>query len=61
MSDELLLSPEKHDELVDGAAETERDPAVVPSPPPSRGAALSVLWWRESDADKEDEQKPETD
>ena len=61
MSDEHRLLRKNVDDLVDGVAETERDPTVVPSPPPSCGAALSVLWWRESDTDKEEEQKPETD
>jgi hypothetical protein len=60
MSDERLLSPEMTNDAIDCAAPTEREP-TVPPPPPSRGTALSVLWWRESDGDKEDEQKPETD
>jgi hypothetical protein len=61
MSDELLLSPEIADDAVDAGAPTERDPATAPAPPPSRGDALSVLWWRESDLEKDEQDKPETD
>lgn len=48
--------------MADAAAPTERAPSVAPGPPPSHGAALSVLWWRDPGAaDKDDEDKPETD
>jgi hypothetical protein len=51
MSDEVLLSPQIGVDAVDEGAPTERAIPLPPAPPPSRGVALSVLWWLESDAD----------
>jgi hypothetical protein len=65
MSDERLLSPGLTDDAVDGSAPTEREPSLTPAPAPSsspaRGAALSVLWWPESQDEDDEPQKPETD
>ena len=50
MSDEFEKMPILSDEASDECAPTERDPTTAtPRPPmaPSRGAALSVLWWLE--------------
>lgn len=60
-----MVSPQMTADEVDGAAPTEREPTLTPTPPPSsspsRGAALSVLWWPESADDEHEPQKPETD
>ena len=56
MSDELQGAPANEVDDVDGEAPTQRLPVVTP-PPPSRGAALSTLWW--SVADDEAEQRSE--
>jgi hypothetical protein len=49
MSDERLPSPQSTDDAVDDSAPTERDPRPRRSITPSRGIALSVLWWVESE------------
>jgi hypothetical protein len=49
MSDERLLSPDPADDACDECAPTERDPAALLPRLPSRGVALSVLWWLEGE------------
>lgn len=45
MSDEFLFSPGMSVDAVDECAPTERDPSHLAVATPSRGVALSVLWW----------------
>jgi hypothetical protein len=47
MSDESLVHPESEDDSCDACAPTERDPCRSSRTLPSRGVALSVLWWLE--------------
>jgi hypothetical protein len=62
MSYELLPSTDSMDGAVERGSEAARQPgSATPSRPPPRGAALSVLWWPETDGLKEDVQRPETD
>ncbi len=49
MSDESLSSPELSVDAVDECAPTERDPSLLAVGTPSRGIALSVLWWLEGE------------
>jgi hypothetical protein len=49
MSDERLASPQSTDDAVDDSAPTERDPAARRRITPSRGVAMSVLWWLEAE------------
>ena len=52
MSDECLFSPELSVDAVDECAPTERDPSRLSVATPSRGVALSVLWWLEGEANE---------
>lgn len=45
MSDEGLSLPSNSAHAVDDCAPTERDPSRLAVGTPSRGVALSVLWW----------------
>jgi len=45
MSDEPLFSSATSVDVVDECAPTERDPSLLGVATPSRGVALSVLWW----------------
>jgi hypothetical protein len=49
MSDEPLFSSEMSVDVVDECAPTERDPSLLAVATPSRGVALSVLWWLEGE------------
>jgi len=49
MSDEYLFSPVMSVDAVDECAPTERDPSLHGVGTPSRGVALSVLWWLEGE------------
>jgi hypothetical protein len=49
MSDEPGLSSNISVDVVDECAPTEREPALVGVATPSRGVALSVLWWLEGE------------
>ena len=49
MSDENLHSPMNTVDSVDECAPTERDPSHLAVATPSRGVALSVLWWLEGE------------
>jgi len=49
MSDENLYSPASTVDSVDECAPTERDPSRLAVATPSRGVALSVLWWLEGE------------
>jgi hypothetical protein len=51
MSDARLLAPDSSDDACDDSAPTERDPTALLPRLPSRGVALSVLWWLEGDPD----------
>ena len=53
MSDVSLSSPELSVDAVDECAPTERDPSLHAVGTPSRGVALSVLWWLEGDGANE--------
>jgi hypothetical protein len=49
MSDEPVLSSNIPFDVVDECAPTERDPSPMGVGTPSRGVALSVLWWLEGE------------
>jgi hypothetical protein len=49
MSDEPLFSSSISAGVVDDCAPTERDPSHMGVGTPSRGVALSVLWWLEGE------------
>ena len=49
MSDEPLFSSNIPVDEVDECAPTERDPSLLSVATPSRGVALSVLWWLEGE------------
>ena len=49
MSDALPFPSHISVDVVDECAPTERDPAPVGVGTPSRGVALSVLWWLEGE------------
>jgi hypothetical protein len=49
MSDEPLFSSSIPVDAVDECAPTERDPSHLGVGTPSRGVALSVLWWLEGE------------
>jgi hypothetical protein len=49
MSDEPRVLPSISVDVVDDCAPTERDPSPMGVGTPSRGVALSVLWWLEGE------------
>lgn len=53
MSYDCVFLPEMSVDAVDESAPTERDPSRLAVATPSRGVALSVLWWLEGQADEE--------
>jgi hypothetical protein len=44
-----MFSSEMSVDVVDECAPTERDPSLLAVATPSRGVALSVLWWLEGE------------
>jgi hypothetical protein len=49
MSDEPRFSSSISVDVVDECAPTEREPSLHSVATPSRGVALSVLWWLEGE------------